>query len=58
VAVFLGWLVLRETVDAYILTGSVIIVVAVALVTSAKVKTKTGTDAAVSQLPAVEGTGD
>jgi drug/metabolite transporter (DMT)-like permease len=58
VAVFLGWLVLHETVDAYILTGSVIIVAAVALVTSAKIKTKAGADAAAAQLPAVEGTGD
>jgi drug/metabolite transporter (DMT)-like permease len=58
VAVFLGWLVLHETVDAYILTGSVIIVAAVALVTSAKIKTKAGAEAAAAQLPAVEGTGD
>jgi drug/metabolite transporter (DMT)-like permease len=58
VAVFLGWLVLHETVDAYILAGSVIIVAAVALVTSAKVKAKTGVEAAVTELPAVEGTGD
>jgi drug/metabolite transporter (DMT)-like permease len=34
VAVFLGWLVLHETVDVYILAGSVIIIVAVILVTS------------------------
>lgn len=59
VAVFLGWLVLHETVDAYILFGSVIIIGAVALVTSAKVKVKkTGAEVAVAELPAVEGTGD
>jgi drug/metabolite transporter (DMT)-like permease len=58
VAVFLGWVVLHETVDRYILTGSAVIVAAVALVTSAKVKTKTGTEVAVGELPAVEGTGD
>jgi drug/metabolite transporter (DMT)-like permease len=34
VAVFLGWLVLHETVDVYILAGSVIIIAAVILVTS------------------------
>ena len=58
VAVFLGWLVLHETVDSYILIGSAIIVGAVALVTSAKVRAKSGTEVGVSELPAVEGTGD
>jgi len=38
VAVFLGWAILRERVDAYILGGSAIIIAAVVLVTSAKVK--------------------
>jgi drug/metabolite transporter (DMT)-like permease len=57
VAVFLGWLVLHETVDAYILLGSAIIVGAVALVTSAKVKAK-GSALDMAELPAVEGTGD
>jgi drug/metabolite transporter (DMT)-like permease len=37
VAVFLGWLVRGEAIDRYIVLGSVIIVPAVALVTSAKV---------------------
>ena len=45
VAVFLGWLILRERVDRYILMGSVIVVLAVILVTSAEVKEK--------ELPAV-----
>jgi drug/metabolite transporter (DMT)-like permease len=58
VAVFLGWVVLHETVDSYILTGSAIIVAAVALVTSAKVKVKDGAEVGVAHLPAVEGTGD
>ena len=58
VAVFLGWLVLHEKVDAYILTGSAIIVAGVALVTSAKVKTKRGTLEPEPDLPAVEGAGD
>jgi drug/metabolite transporter (DMT)-like permease len=56
VAVFLGWLVLHESIDIYILSGSAIIVAAVSLVTSAKVKTKTGLIQA--ELPAVEGPGD
>jgi drug/metabolite transporter (DMT)-like permease len=58
VAVFLGWLVLHETVDRYILAGSAIIVGAVALVTSAKVRSKAGVAVAAAELPAVEGTGD
>jgi drug/metabolite transporter (DMT)-like permease len=37
VAVFLGWLVLHERIDRYILTGSAIIIASVILVTSAKV---------------------
>ena len=37
VAVFLGWLVLRERFDGYMLIGTAIIVVAVALVTTAQV---------------------
>ncbi len=53
VAVFLGWLILRERVDGFILMGSVIVVLAVILVTSAKVKEKT----AVDKLPAVEAAG-
>jgi drug/metabolite transporter (DMT)-like permease len=48
VAVFLGWLILHERVDHFILAGSVIVVLSVILVTSAKVKKK----AASEQLPA------
>jgi drug/metabolite transporter (DMT)-like permease len=40
VAVFLGWLVLHERVDRFIVMGSVIVVLSVILVTSAKVKEK------------------
>ncbi len=40
VAVFLGWLVLGEHVDAYILAGSAIVVASVVLVTSAPVTRK------------------
>ena len=54
VAVFLGWLVLHESLDLYILLGSAIIVASVILVTSAKVTTKT----IAEELPAVESAGD
>jgi drug/metabolite transporter (DMT)-like permease len=37
IAVFLGWLVLHERLDAFIFTGAVIIVIAVVLVTTAKI---------------------
>jgi drug/metabolite transporter (DMT)-like permease len=40
VAVFLGWLVLREKVDAYILAGSAVVIASVVLVTSASVTKK------------------
>jgi drug/metabolite transporter (DMT)-like permease len=40
IAVFLGWLVLHEAVDRYILAGSVVTLAAVALVTSAKATVK------------------
>jgi drug/metabolite transporter (DMT)-like permease len=40
VAVFLGWLVLHEKVDRFILAGSAIVVLSVILVTSAKVSHK------------------
>jgi drug/metabolite transporter (DMT)-like permease len=54
VAVFLGWLVLHERIDRYILIGSAIIVASVVLVTSAKVHTRL----AEEELPAVEAAGD
>jgi drug/metabolite transporter (DMT)-like permease len=54
VAVFLGWLILHERVDRFILAGSAIVVLSVILVTSAKVKQKT----VAEQLPAVETAGD
>jgi drug/metabolite transporter (DMT)-like permease len=40
VAVFLGWLILHEKVDRFILAGSAIVVLSVILVTSAKVSHK------------------
>jgi drug/metabolite transporter (DMT)-like permease len=54
VAVFLGWLILHERVDRFILAGSAIVVLSVILVTSAKVKGRT----AEEKLPAVEAAGD
>jgi drug/metabolite transporter (DMT)-like permease len=54
VAVFLGWLILHERVDRYILAGSAIVVLSVILVTSAKVKEKVVTE----ELPTVEAAGD
>jgi drug/metabolite transporter (DMT)-like permease len=53
VAVFLGWLVLHERIDRYILIGSAIIVASVVLVTSAKISSR-----APEELPAVEVAGD
>jgi drug/metabolite transporter (DMT)-like permease len=50
VAVFLGWLILHERVDRFIVMGSVIVVLAVILVTSAKVKEKIGPE----KLPTIE----
>jgi drug/metabolite transporter (DMT)-like permease len=54
VAVFLGWLILRERVDRFILAGSAIVVLSVILVTSAKVKAKS----LAEEMPAVEAAGD
>jgi drug/metabolite transporter (DMT)-like permease len=50
VAVFLGWLVLHERVDRYILVGSAIIIASVVLVTSAKISHRMATE----EVPAVE----
>jgi drug/metabolite transporter (DMT)-like permease len=54
VAVFLGWLILHERVDRFILAGSAIVILSVILVTSAKVKQTT---AAKAELPPVEAAG-
>ncbi len=54
VAMFLGWLVLHERIDRFILMGSAVVVASVILVTSAKVSTRTVAD----ELPAVEASGD
>jgi drug/metabolite transporter (DMT)-like permease len=54
VAVFLGWLILHEHVDRFILLGSAIVVLSVVVVTSAKVKQRI----VAEELPAVEAAGD
>src|SRR5579872_2018051 len=54
IAVFLGWLILHEKVDRFILMGSAIVVLSVILVTSAKIKEKIVSE----ELPAVEAAGD
>ncbi len=54
VAVFLGWLILHERVDRFILAGSAIVVLSVILVSSAKVKG----NPVPADLPAVEAAGD
>jgi drug/metabolite transporter (DMT)-like permease len=53
VAVFLGWLVLHERVDRFIVMGSMIVVLSVILVTSARVEEKGAAD----ELPVVEVSG-
>jgi drug/metabolite transporter (DMT)-like permease len=52
VAVFLGWLVLHEPIDGYILGGSAIVVASVVLVTSAQVTRRSSSE------DLVETTGD
>jgi drug/metabolite transporter (DMT)-like permease len=54
IAVILGWLILHERIDGYILAGSCVVVLSVILVTSAKVKEKM----AAQEFPAVEAAGD
>jgi drug/metabolite transporter (DMT)-like permease len=57
IAVFLGWYFLGEHVDGYIAAGTAIIVVAVALATSAKVKPQVGAEHE-PELPACEAGAD
>jgi drug/metabolite transporter (DMT)-like permease len=54
VAIFLGWLVLHERIDRYILMGSAIVIASVVLVTSAKVSSRT----VAEDLATVETAGD
>jgi len=55
IAVFLGWLILKEPVDRYILAGSVVIIFSVVMVTGAKTKSLVG---ARAQNVEVESAGD
>jgi len=57
IAVFLGWYFLGERVDGYIAAGTAIIIVAVALATSAKVKPRVGAEHE-PELPACEAGAD
>ncbi|MBI2682503.1 MAG: EamA family transporter [Acidobacteriales bacterium] len=54
VAVFLGWLVLGEVVDGYILAGSAVIIAGVILVTTSKVHIAKSPAPARADLPACE----
>jgi drug/metabolite transporter (DMT)-like permease len=59
VAVFLGWLILNETITGYILAGTVIVVASVALVTGAQnVKRQPAGDACDHDLPECEPASD
>jgi drug/metabolite transporter (DMT)-like permease len=55
VAVFLGWIALHERVDSYILAGTMIVVISVALVTQSKVTTRAQRE---DTLPACEASAD
>jgi drug/metabolite transporter (DMT)-like permease len=54
IAVFLGWLILHERVNAYVLAGSAIVVLSVILVTTAKSKPT----ALAVKMPVAEAAGD
>jgi drug/metabolite transporter (DMT)-like permease len=54
VAVFLGWLILHEGIDVYIAIGSAVIVIAVALVTTAQVHSQPQEEEAAAFAPEVE----
>ena len=56
VAVVLGWLILHERLDRFMLAGMIVIVAAVALVTSAKLRS--GGSQKVPSVAACEQTGD
>jgi drug/metabolite transporter (DMT)-like permease len=56
IAVFLGWIILHERVDGYVLAGTGIVIVAVALANSAKLKSTAAEEQ--PQLAACEQVGD
>jgi len=58
VAVFLGWLLLNETVDSFMLAGTVIIISSVAIVNTSKLQRPATRVEEVEQVPAVSVSGD
>jgi drug/metabolite transporter (DMT)-like permease len=58
IAVFLGWILLHERVDAYVLAGTAIVLVAVALANSAKLKPQVPSGDEEPQLASCEQVGD
>jgi drug/metabolite transporter (DMT)-like permease len=61
IAVFLGWLILQEKVDAFMLVGTVIIIASVALVNTSKLKRPDdgrGTAVSEEEMPAMNAAGD
>lgn len=58
IAVFLGWLILREKVDAYMFVGTAIIIGSVALVNTSKLKRVESRPAESAEVPAVNVAGD
>jgi len=54
VAVFLGWLILRERFDGYMFAGTIVIVAGVGLVTTAKVRSGDAGEQPLAGLPEVE----
>ncbi len=51
VAVFLGWIILREQVDAYMLLGTAIIIVSVALVNTSRLKGPPSEPSPITEVP-------
>jgi drug/metabolite transporter (DMT)-like permease len=59
IAVFLGWLVLHERIDRYVLAGTVIVVASVALVTTSGVRRQRSADEGCDpELPSCEAGAD
>jgi drug/metabolite transporter (DMT)-like permease len=58
VAVFLGWLLLHETVDSFMLAGTVIIIGAVAIVNTSKLQRPDASLEEVDETPAMSVSGD
>jgi drug/metabolite transporter (DMT)-like permease len=58
IAVFLGWAILGEHVNGYIVAGSIVIIGSVALVNTANVRHQSDTRGKQSELPACEPSAD